>query len=266
MGTMDILRNRLIAHLDADTQEQLAAAGETVTLKKKFVVIDIDRPIEHVYFPLDSVISVVAATRAGVAIETATIGCEGMAGLPVFLGSDRTSSQAFCQVSGTALRLTADAFRDELSRSEELRAALGTYTLAFLTQTSQASACNRLHTMRERCARWLLETHDRVGRETFDLTQEFLSEMLGVRRATVSEVASALQRDGLIRYEYRRITVLDRDGLEAAACDCYRIIKHEYQRLIEGRVAQTVFADVRTSIDTETTLEPPAEPQSEARG
>ena len=184
----------------------------------------------------------------------------------MFLGSDRTSSQAFCQVSGSALRLSADAFREQLARSATLRTALGTYTLAFLTQTSQASACNRLHTMRERCARWLLETHDRVARETFDLTQEFLSEMLGVRRATVSEVASALQRDGLISYEYRRITVLDRDGLEAAACDCYRIIKHEYQRLIEGYVAPTVFADVRTSVDAQTALEPPSAPQAEVRG
>jgi CRP-like cAMP-binding protein len=257
------MSNRLIAHLDAEIRERLTSAGDTVALKKKFVVIDIDRPIEHVYFPIDSVISVVAATRAGVAIETATVGCEGMVGLPLFLGSDRTTSQAFCQVSGTALRLSADAFREQLSQSDELRAALGTYTLAFITQTAQTSACNRLHTMRERCARWLLETHDRVARPTFDLTQEFLSEMLGVRRATVSEVATALQRDGLISYEYRRITVLDRSGLEAAACDCYRIIKREYDRLIEGRSTQTVFANVRTSVDAQTTLEPPAAPQSD---
>jgi len=260
---MDILKNRLIAHLSPETRERLAAVGETVALKKKFVAIDIDRPIEHVYYPLDCVISIVSATRARVAVETATVGCEGVAGLPLFLGSDRTTSQAFCQVSGNAFRVSADDFLDQLSMSDELRGAVGRYTLAFITQTAQTSACNRLHTMRERCARWLLETHDRVARETFDLTQEFLSQMLGVRRATVSEVASSLQRDGLISYEYRRITVLDRDGLEAAACDCYCIIKREYERLIEGHTSPTMFADVRTSVDAQTTLESPPAPESE---
>ena len=164
----------------------------------------------------------------GEAVETATIGPEGMAGIPAFLDADQMSCQTFCQVPGRAYRLPVAAFRAEIDRSDELRRLLSRYVVAFHVQTSQTSACTRLHSMRERCARWLLHTHDRVNGGTFALTQEFLAQMMGVRRATVSEVAAGLQRDGLIEYSYRQITVLDRVGLEAAACECYRIITAEY--------------------------------------
>ncbi len=151
----------------------------------------------------------------GSAVETAAVGWEGMVGLAGFLGTDRTTAQAFCQIRGDALR-----------------SILNRYTHAHFTQVAQASACKRLHTMRQRCARWLLETHDRVHRDTFPLTQELLAQMLGVTRPSVTVAARTLQQAGLIRYRRGEITVLDRDGLEEAACECYQSTREAYERLI----------------------------------
>jgi CRP-like cAMP-binding protein len=260
---MNANENRLLAQLDAESRDLLERAAERIEAKRGLVLIDVDRPIEYVYFPIDAIGSIVSATPEGVAVETATVGSEGMVGIPVFLGTDRTVAQAFCQVSGVMLRVPVNAFREALERSARLRVILGAYTMAFITQTAQASACNRLHTMRQRCARWLLETHDRVQGDTFDLTQEFLAQMLGVRRATVSEVAASLQRDGLIEYEYRRITVVNRAGLEAAACDCYRIVHREYERLVQGCSEGPAFPDTATSSNGSTTLRAAEDPQSE---
>lgn len=217
-------------------------------------MFDVDRRIEYVYFPEDALISVVSVMTDGSAVETATIGDEGVVGLPVFLGTDRTPAQAFCQVPGQAYRLESDAFRRELARPGGLRDALSLYTQALFTQVAQSSACNRLHTMRERCARWLLQTHDRVGRDEFPLTQQFLSQMLGVRRATVTEAAGGLQADGLITYEYGRITIRDRRRLEAASCECYEITRREFARLLDGREAQSVLEGVQTEKDGRTAV------------
>ncbi len=229
-------RNRLLALLEDDARQRLMDVAERTPLRLKQILFDANAPIEHVYFVEDGVVSLVAGTGDGVVVETATVGNEGVVGLPLFLGADRTSAQALAQIAGTAYRVPADAFREELRRDEGLVQLLGRYTQAFIAQTAQTSACNRLHTMRQRCARWLLECHDRVEGDTFILTQEFLSKLLGVRRATVSEVASGLQRDGVIQYEYGHITVRDRSALERETCECYAIIKREYERLIEAPV------------------------------
>lgn len=250
-------RNRLLAHFDADDLASLAAQLERIPLHLRDVLFDIDRPIDHVYFVETGVVSIVRAALDGSAVETGTVGHEGMVGLPVFFGTGSTSAQAFCQVEGAAYRMATDDFERALRAYPSFSARVGRYAGAFFTQTAQGSACNRLHTMRQRCARWLLDTHDRVESDTFALTHEFLAEMLGVRRATVSEVAAQLQRDRLISYEYRRITILDRDGLEQAACDCYRIIKREFDRLVEGQTSPSLFAGRTLSIGGETATHPP---------
>ncbi len=250
-------RNRILDALSADTRTRLLGVAELVPLKLRQVMFDIDQPIEYVYFPVHGVVSIVSTTLAGEAIETATVGSEGMTGVPLLLGATQMSAQAFCQVAGRAYRIAAADFCAQLDSGSELRPAVARYALAFLTQTAQTSACNRLHTMRQRCVRWLLETHDRVAGETFNLTHEFLAQMMGVRRATVSEVASALQRDGLIDYSYRQITVRDRAGLESEACDCYRIIRCEYERLIDGKQVPSLFAGVTTAETGDTALQAP---------
>lgn len=229
-------RNRLLAGLPPGELARLAPRLEPVRLELRQVLHDVDRPITHVHFVEAGVVSVVSAMADGTAVETATIGYEGLVGLPLFLGVDRTPAQAFCQIPGAAYRLEAGAFQEEIARGGALRGAVGRYAQALFTLVAQNSACNRLHLVERRCARWLLQTHDRVGAERgvdeFPLTQQFLSQMLGVRRATVSEAAATLQARGVIVYEYGRVRVRDRAGLEAAACECYQIISREFDRLV----------------------------------
>jgi CRP-like cAMP-binding protein len=174
----------------------------------------------------------VALAEDSTAIEVATVGKDGMVGLPVYLGADRTASQAICQVPGTAWRIEAEAFRDEVNSSRRLHGLLQAYTLALLTLMAQTAACNRIHSMEQRCARWLLIARDRVGVDEFPMTQECLAQLLGVRRATVTGAASVLQKAGWIRYRRGHIAVVDRDGLEAACCRCYRTIIDEFDRLL----------------------------------
>jgi CRP-like cAMP-binding protein len=168
---------------------------------------------------------------AGESLEVATIGSEGMIGLPLFLGGETASVDIFMQVPGEGLGMEAERFREHVEAERPLARALLLYTQALLTQIAQCSACNQHHPMVGRCARWLLQTHDRVKGDEFPLTHEFLGLMLGVRRATVTETAQVLQTKGLIRYSRGIITVLDRVGLQNAACVCYRLIEGEFTRL-----------------------------------
>ena len=168
----------------------------------------------------------------GEGVEVATIGNEGMVGLPLFLGVDRTSGKAFTQVPGESLRMKAGAFKKEIARQEDLTQTLQLYTQALMVQISQGMACNGRHSIRQRCARWLLMTHDRVGAETFPLSQEFLALMLGVRRASVNKVATELKRDGLIQYSRGMIRIVNRKELEDSSCECYQVIKREFDRLL----------------------------------
>jgi CRP-like cAMP-binding protein len=189
-------------------------------------------PIPYVWFIERGVASVIRAMQDGTLIEVSVIGNEGMVGLPVFLGAERTPSQALVQVPGAGLRMQATLFRREVPAGSPLHDLLHRYTQTLINQMAQGMVCNRLHSIAQRCARWLLLTHDRVDSDQFPLTQQFLAHMLGVRRASVSTVASTLQKAGLIRYSRGVITILDRPGLEAAACECYRIIQAEYDRLL----------------------------------
>ena len=227
-------RNRLLATLPPADYTALAPRLEPVMLEFKQILFDVDQPIDHVYFPEAAVVSVLSVMADGTAVETATVGHEGFVGLPVFLGTDRASAQAFSQVPGPALRMHADAFREAAARSAALTRALHRYAQALFTLVAQSSACNRLHTMPERLARWLLHTHDRVGGDEFPLTHQFLSQMLGVRRATVTEGMGMLAAHGTIMYEMGQVRVCDRAALEATACECYRIIAREFDRLLGG--------------------------------
>jgi CRP-like cAMP-binding protein len=212
--------------LQALPEQELACVGallEEVTLTFREEIYRRDQPADHVWFPTAGVVSLVN--------EVATIGPEGMVGIQLLLGSDRIGHRAFVQVPGAALRMTADDFRRTLAQVPPFELLLRRYTLALFNQIAQAAACNRIHTVEERLSRWLLMTHDRVGTGNFPLTQEFIGQMLGVRRPTVSLAAGMLQHAGLIHYVRGRITILDRPGLEAASCECYGTIVAEFERL-----------------------------------
>lgn len=227
-------RNRILEALPAQERERLEGSLERVSLKVRRVVFEPNQPIRDVWFPVDAVVSILGLLEDGSGIETATVGCEGMVGVPIYLGASQVPAQAFAQVPGDAWRMPADALRQEVRRGGMLPRLLGRYTHAMFTLVAQSSACNRKHSVEQRCARWLLMTHDRVPGDTFDLTQQFLSQMLGVRRATVSDAATALQARGLVEYTRGRMTIVDRPGLEEAACGCYGIIRAEFGRMLEG--------------------------------
>ena len=233
-----MVRNRILAALPEDQRERMLARMTPVDLELRHVVVEHNQPIQDVYFLEHGIISLITLMEGDAAVETATVGFEGMVGLPVFLCADSMTGQAFVQVSGRALRMSVPAFKQELARGGVLPEILGRYTQAMYTMVAQSSACNRVHSAEQRCARWLLHTHDRVDGDSFDLTHLFLSQMLGVRRATVTEIAGALQKRGLIDYTRGRIAVTDRAGLEATSCACYRVIVAEFDRLLgSGHVA-----------------------------
>lgn len=255
-------RNRILASLPAEEYARLEPHLERIGLEVRQVLFDYEQPIEHVYFPESMVASVLSFMADGTAVETATIGWEGLVGLPLFLGIDRTPAQCFCQIPGEALRMPARAFREAVGHGGQLTTMLNRYTQALFTLLAQSSACNRRHTVEERCARWLLQTHDRVGQDIFPLTQQFLSQMLGVRRATVSGAAGSLQSRGLIEYIYGQITIKDRPGLEAFACECYAIINREFARLLAGHELPGPLDGTRFSEDGRTLADsdgPPGE-------
>jgi CRP-like cAMP-binding protein len=237
MAEIDLLgRNRLLALVPQEERERLAPMFELVELDLRQTVYEEDQPIEHVYFPLNGVVSLVSMMEDGRGIEVATIGNEGMAGLPVFLQASLTSSHmSFSQVPGQALRMPAGQFGDFLGSSQDggLHTVLNRYTQALMSMIARAVACNALHSVQQRACRWLLQTHDRVGTDEFILTQEFLGQMLGVTRASVNEVAKELQDAGAIDYTRGRMTILDRRQLESRSCECYSVIREEFDRLLQ---------------------------------
>jgi CRP-like cAMP-binding protein len=225
-------RNGLLAALSADELETVADAADAARYEVRDVIYAIGEPIEHVLFPADAVISLISVMQDGRSVEVGTVGREGFVGVPVLLQGGFTSEHmAFCQIAGDVVRIGVGDFQRLLGEVPTLRTMLHRYTLALLAQIAQASACNRLHPLQQRCARWLLMTHDRVGRDEFPLTQEFLAQMLGTRRAGVNEAQQALAAAGVISYARGHVTVLDREGLERRACECYALIRDEHERL-----------------------------------
>jgi CRP-like cAMP-binding protein len=197
-----------------------------------------DSPIHAVYFPRTVVCSLLTPLSDESPVESATVGYEGMVGVPVVLGTRTTHSQAVAQITGAAARVDATHFRAWLAEADGALGLFLRYAQALVEQTAQSVACNRKHAMEERCARWLLATRDRVGADQFELTHEFLAAMLGVRRASVTVAAGMLQQAGLIKYSRGRITVLDAEQLEEASCECYRVVRAQHERLLEPGVSQ----------------------------
>jgi len=223
--------NRLLAALSTDDFDLMAPHLATGALVQADPIFASGRAASHVWFPHEGVISIVTNGADGKSVEVATVGREGMTGVAIVLGSESMTNEAMVQVSGHGSSIGSAAFRQALDASPSLRRVMQRYILAVISQISQNAACNQLHDIKKRCARWLLTTHDRVSGDSFVLTQEYLSMMLGVARPSVSTAASALQDEGLIRYTRGVITVLDRQALEDAACECYRIIEDEFSRL-----------------------------------
>ncbi|HEX2548148.1 MAG TPA: Crp/Fnr family transcriptional regulator [Ramlibacter sp.] len=229
----DLRVNRLLALLDDDDLHALATRMEPVELGLREDQYQEQGPMPHAWFPTGAVLSVLgAATAASTDIEVATIGKEGVLGVPLLLGAELSPGRVFCQVTGSAWRMTAGDFRACAASMPAFNRVLHRYAHALMVQISQGTACNRAHAVEQRCARWLLQTHDRATGDEFDLTQEFLAQMLGERRATVNQVAGSLQQRGLIRYSRGRIQVVDRDGLEQASCRCYGFVRAEYARML----------------------------------
>nr|WP_296067966.1 Crp/Fnr family transcriptional regulator [uncultured Actinoplanes sp.] len=201
----------------------------------KDIVYKVGETIAHVDFPATAVLSMINEVDGEAAVEVATIGREGMSGLPVFLGVPESPNTVLVQMPGVLIRMSAPQLREFLLGDGALHGQLHRYVQATIVQLSQNVACNRIHTTEERAARWLLMTADRVGGPHFVLTQEFLAQMLGVRRATVSLTAGLLQSAGLISYRRGNMTIENRAALEEIACDCYRIVRAEFDRLRTGQ-------------------------------
>ena len=224
--------NKLLDGLAAQDLQRLRPHLEEVAFIQKQTLNAPGALIEDIYFPTAGVVSLIASLGDGTAVEVGVIGPEGMVGTPALLGSETASNEAFVQVNGNGLRMPTTVLLDAADQSSDLRRRLLRFAQALSFQISQSAACNARHVVEERCARWLLAAHDRVGGDELMLTHEFLGVMLGVRRAGVTVAAGSLQRAGLIRYRQGRVTILDREALEAAACECYRITTDEYDRLL----------------------------------
>ncbi|MGH8642841.1 MAG: Crp/Fnr family transcriptional regulator [Burkholderiales bacterium] len=219
--------NSLLAALPARQYRRLLANLEPVALTFGEVLYDPGQPIRHVYFPSDSLVSLLTLVDGRLALEVGLVGREGMVGIPLALGVGVTSVRALVQGAGTALRMESARFRRELPRCASLRRELHRYAHVLMAQITQTAACNRFHVVKARLARWLLMTRDRVRSDQFRLTQEFLAHMLGVRRVGVTDAAGALQERELISYRRGHIRILDGIGLQAAACRCYERVGDE---------------------------------------
>lgn len=229
--------NHLLARLPPAAYDRLLPHLRPVPLKQDAVLHKARSPIEHVYFPTRGVTSFLTVLHGGTAIEVGTVGNEGLVGSTAFLGAASSPHKVIVQVAGDGLKMEAATLAAEARADGPLRDLLLRYQTCFMFQVSQSVACNGLHSVHQRCCRWLLMTHDRVGADTFHLTHEYLGFMLGVRRASVSLVLQPLQDRGLVQYRRGKITVRDRKGLEVAACECYRLVRDEFTRLLgDGRV------------------------------
>lgn len=222
--------NHLLSALPNKEYERLRPHLELISLSLGEVLYEAGTAIRYVYFPNDSMISLLSLQSEGEAIEVGVVGREGMVGLPVFLGTNFSPNLVIVQVADGAMRMKAAALKRELGRGGALTRLLLRYTQARLIQISQTAACNSLHKVRERFCRWLLLVHDCVGADDFPLTHELISGMLGVRRASITAAAHSLQEAGLIRYCHGHMTILDRQGLERTACDCYRLAAADVSR------------------------------------
>jgi CRP-like cAMP-binding protein len=223
--------NHFLARLEPQDYDALMREAKIVPMKFRKRMIRQDERIAAVYFPITCMFSLLVTNEGQPQMEMATIGREGMVGASEALQAQGAIALSLIQLPGTAVRIDANAFRKLVSTRMPMEALIHQHLYALLRQILFGAACNRIHSMEERCARWILMTHDRADEDTFPLTQEFLSHMLGVRRATVNVATGMLKKAGFIRYVRGKLTVVDRPGLESASCDCYRAIVKVYESL-----------------------------------
>ncbi len=217
--------NRVLAALTSQEYQRVLPHLEPFKLSFGEILYEPGDLIKHVYFPNSGIVSLLSMVEERSTLEVGVVGNEGMVGIPVFLGARNSHNRALVQGEGMAMRMKSDSLRKQIKQTGALSDLLLRYTNSLLSQVSQTAACNRFHTVNERLARWLLMTNDRVRSDEFRLTQEFLSHMLGVRREGVTGAARAFQQKNLIRYVRGHITILNREGLEAASCKCYEFVK-----------------------------------------
>lgn len=237
-------KNELLAALPDSVWQRLQPHLQAFELEAGRVLHEPGDRVRDAYFPEQGIISVVNVMLEGRAIEVGTIGREGMSGVPALLGIDLVPYRYVVQVPGSALRLKTTSLIDEAGADTPLRRLLLRYYVAFTSQVMQSVACAGLHSVEQRCCRWLLTTHDRVSSDRFSLTHEFLAFMLGVRRSSVSQVMKRIQDRGLIRYRHGSITIVDRQGLEGLSCECYQAVADAYRKMVgwnggHDAVAQT---------------------------
>jgi len=232
----DPKKNKLFAALpDADWQRWLPQL-ESVEMPLGHVLYESGSTLSHVYFPVSAIVSLLYVMENGASAEIAVVGNEGIVGISLFMGGESTTSRAVVQSAGQCFRMKAQTIKDEFNRAPVLHLLLR-YTQALITQMAQTAVCNRHHSLDQQLCRWLLLSLDRLQGNELVMTQELIANMLGVRREGVSESALSLQKAGLIRHSRGRITVLDRPGLEQRTCECYAVVKKEYDRLLPDKVA-----------------------------
>ncbi|HET9977246.1 MAG TPA: Crp/Fnr family transcriptional regulator [Burkholderiaceae bacterium] len=229
--------NQLLAALPAPEYERWQPALEPVALALGQVIYESGVTLDHVYFPTTAIISLLYVMEDGASAEIAVVGREGMVGVALFMGGESTPSRAVVQSAGQGYRLRAQRMKDEFNRAGPVLHLLLRYTQALITQMAQTAVCNRHHSVDQQLCRWLLLSMDRLRGNELVMTQDLIANMLGVRREGVTEGAIKLQKAGLIRYARGRITVLDRPGLERATCECYAVVKKEYDRLLPATLA-----------------------------
>ncbi len=226
--------NWLLSALPSQELELLRPHASLVPLQRHDVLYQPNARIERVFFPVDGIVSLVCLMKNGGGVETATIGREGMVGTPVFHGVVTPSQQAIVQVPGHSYCVDAATFQELLPKLPTLSALLHRFSVVLFTLAAQNSGCNRKHSIEERCCRWMLMVADRLDRDSFDLTHDFIAQMLGVRRASVTEALGSLEKRGLVRTARGRITLVDRAGLEQRVCECYEVIRGAVQGLLNG--------------------------------
>lgn len=236
-GPLPILMNRFLSALPADDKAFLAPHLSQVELEKGRLLYDPGDLIDQVYFPADCVISLMTLMQNGAAIESATIGREGALGLMAAVGPRQSLSRAIVQTPGGAFRIAAQGLHEAWNRSPSLRDMVDRHNEALFGHAIQSAACNALHPVEARFCRWLLSYQDRIDNNTVSLTQEFLADMLGVQRTTVTAVARTLQDKALIRYRRGVVDILDREGLKVLACECYGTVRRGYERLLPASFA-----------------------------
>lgn len=228
--TQAVLRqNAVLGGLSPTMISEVLKTAKLIVLETPQQIYEAGRPIREVYFPIDAVLSVVTQMRDGGSIEVGTVGREGVSAIPLLLGATTSANESYCQVPGRAVVISSDHFRKLLDiGDDQFRSVLDRFLQAYVNMLGQLAACNGMHSIYERCARWLLLTHDRVNSEKIALTHEYLSMMLGARRSGVTIAAATLQQAGFIRYAHGHIVILNRQGLEEASCERYAVARAQF--------------------------------------